>query len=121
MHTRYSGFADAQGFIDGHAAEVLRLRVGARWFTHGVSASDGGIRHYVVANLLRDLMNTRAVTVAGTPVKERFSRASGELGLGLQRNLRDGGYLYADARYRHSLDTLHSRGFQLNVGMKQAF
>ncbi len=121
LHTRYGGFADAQGFIDGHAAEVLRLRVGARWFTHGVSASDSGIRHYVVANLLRDLMNTRAVTVAGTPVKERFSRASGELGLGLQRNLRDGGYLYADARYRHSLDALHSRGFQLNVGVKQPF
>lgn len=121
LHTRYSGFNDAQGRIDGYETEALRGRLGLRWFTHEKLQSVDDIGYYGVANLLYDFMQARTVTIAATPVRERFGRSSAELGMGVQRSLKDGGHAYADIRYRHNLDKLSSRGFELNAGVRMPF
>lgn len=121
LHTRYSGFTDAQGRIDGYRTEALRGRIGLRWFTHRTLRSVDDVGYYGIVNLIHDFMKPRIITIVDTPVRERFSRSSAELGMGVQRTLKDGGHAYADIRYRHHLDNLAGRGFQLNAGVRMPF
>ena len=73
-----------------------------------------------------DFLKAKSITLndrvgnGSASVRESYDRTFGEVGLGIQGQIRNNTYVYADARYQRSFKG-NKEGAQLNVGIKASF
>lgn len=110
--------------VNGGTYHGLRARLGVR-LAYNTQAAEDNYRtntFYVIANLLQDLTNDKAVSISkngGTDsLKERYAKTWAELGLGGQLPLGKQTYVYADARYERNLGGATRQGFRGTIGVK---
>lgn len=128
LHTSYSGFEDKLSRMKGESFEALRGRLGVRVHNTANPQAQGGgqTRYYALAHLVHDLVKTDKMTVAakagGGQVKvgETFDQTYLEVGVGLQTQVAEGAWLWADARYEAGLQNRKDTG-KVTFGFKKSF
>ena len=83
-------------------------------------------QYYGIVNVHHDFLKAKSITLhdrVGTgsaSVRESYDRTFGEVGLGIQGQIRNNTYVYADARYQRSFKG-NKESAQFNVGIKASF
>jgi autotransporter family porin len=122
LRTDYKAFSDNYSNIDSDNFDALRGRIGLR--VHNAGASRTDVRYYGIGNLVHDLIKTKTMAVSDKnnsahvlQVGETFDQTYVELGVGVQAQLNDSTWIYADARYEHGLKNRKDTA-KVTVGVK---
>lgn len=96
----------------------LRGRLGARLAYNVGNDRLKTNTFYVTANVLHDFVKPSKVRIGRDRISEDYSRTWAEVGFGAQTALSKSMYLYADARYEHSLTGEKRKSYRGTVGFK---
>jgi outer membrane autotransporter protein len=113
------GFSDAVSNISGTTDNALRGRLGARLF---MDASQQSLQTYkwqpyIVADVLRDFMGARDVTVGSTAFDPNFAQTWWQAGAGLTLQLARTTHFYGDVKYQHAFGN-GREGFAGHAGVR---
>lgn len=116
---KLGAFDDGTKQVAASTHHGLRGRVGVRLAYNG--QAEGKFRtnsFYVIANILQDFSNGKAVEIGQDSIKETYAKTWAELGLGGQLPVGQASYIYADARYERNLGGAKRDGYRGNIGVK---
>lgn len=113
-------FNDGTKHVAGGNHHGLRGRLGLRLAYNSQSAENQPRTNtfYVIANILQDFKNGKAVQIGQDLVKETHAKTWMELGLGGQLPVGKQSAIYADTRYERNLGGAKREGYRATVGFK---
>lgn len=137
LHTHYSAFEDQFSRMTGQSFDALRGRVGVRIHNGQVqppaaaSVTSGQkpaqkTQVYGLVHLVHDLIKTDQMALQSlqgsdsVEVGEKFDQTYLEVGVGVQTQVGEAQWMWADARYEAGLQNRKNTG-KLSIGFKKSF
>lgn len=107
QHLHLNGFTDNISAIGPSNSNMLRGRLGSRFYTKSekLGKGFGYFSPYLSAHILHDFFRPAHVLVGSTPVRENLPMTWFEVGGGFNTPLMENVYFYADAKYQRAFNT----------------